>query len=98
MNKEQYLQNKARQRYDSYVLHFYSIRSIYLQSFMLIPLVVSEGCPGQSSSKNDKMAITPKLARAELQILCIALLLNKISLPTKFHVLDKVQCVKMNKG
>jgi hypothetical protein len=34
------IKNKARQSYGFYAVHTYSIRSIYLQSFMLIPIVV----------------------------------------------------------
>jgi hypothetical protein len=36
-----------RQSYGSSALHIYPMRSMYIQSFMLIPLVVSELCPGQ---------------------------------------------------
>ena len=32
-----------------FALHIYSMRSIYLQSFLLIPLIFLELCPGQSS-------------------------------------------------
>jgi hypothetical protein len=35
-----------------FALHFYLMRSIYLQSFMLISLIVSELCPRQSSKCN----------------------------------------------
>jgi len=64
-------------------LNFYSMRPIYLLSFSLIPVVVSELCPGQRSKcKNEQRAITPKLGKAELWFLITALLLNKIYLPS----------------
>jgi len=67
--------------------HFYSVRSIYLQSFLLISLVVSELCPGQSSKcKNEQKAIIPELGKADLWFLCTALPLNDIYLPTTFLV------------
>jgi hypothetical protein len=63
------------------------ISSIYLQSFLLIPLVVLLLCPGQSSKcKNEQRAITPKLGKVELWFFCTALLLNEIYQPTKFLV------------
>jgi len=38
--------------------HSYSLRSIYLQRFLLIPVVVSELCPGQYSKyKNEQRTI-----------------------------------------
>jgi hypothetical protein len=46
------------QSYGSCALHTYLMRSIYLQSFMLIPLIVLELYPGQSSKcKNKQRAI-----------------------------------------
>jgi hypothetical protein len=43
MKKGQLLQNYARQSYGSIaLLHVYLLRSIYLQSFLVIPLMVSE--------------------------------------------------------
>jgi hypothetical protein len=63
------------------------MRSIYLQSFMLIPLILLELCPGQSSKcKNKQRGIIQKIGKAELRFLCTAHLLNEIYLPTKFHV------------
>ena len=54
------------------------MRSIYLHSFLLIPLVVSDLCPRQSAKcKKEQRAITPKIGKAELQFFCTALLLNK---------------------
>jgi hypothetical protein len=59
----------------------------YLQSFMLIPLIVLELCPRQSSKcKNKQRAIIQKLGKADLWFLCTAHLLNEIYLHTKFHV------------
>jgi hypothetical protein len=49
MNKGQLLKNKTKQSLDNFALHFYPMRSICLRSFMLIFLIVSELCPGQSS-------------------------------------------------
>ena len=40
---------KPRQSYSFSVMHFYSIISVNVYSFLLIPLVVSELCLGQSS-------------------------------------------------
>jgi hypothetical protein len=63
------------------------MRSIYLQSFMLIPLILLELCPGQSSKcKNKQMGIIQKLDKAELRLLSTAHLLNEIYLPIKFYV------------
>jgi hypothetical protein len=48
-------------------LHIFPIWSIYLQSFMLISLIVLELCPCQSSkSKNEQRAITPTLGKIKL--------------------------------
>jgi len=45
--------------YVFYGLHFYLMRSTDLQSFLLIPLLVSELYPGQSSMcKNEDNAMT----------------------------------------
>jgi hypothetical protein len=75
------------QSYGYCKLHIYPIRSIYLQSFMLIYFIVLELCPGQSSkSKNEQRAITPKLENAELLFLCTEHLTYEIYLPKKFHV------------
>jgi hypothetical protein len=64
---------------------------IYQQSFILISLIVSELCPGQSSKgKNEQRAITQKLGKAELGFLNTAHLPNNIYLPTKFH--DDTSC------
>jgi hypothetical protein len=63
------------------------MRSIYLQSLILIPLIVLELCPAQSSkSTNKQRAIIQNLGKEELRFLCTAILLNEIYLPTKFHV------------
>jgi hypothetical protein len=56
-----------------FVLHFYSMRSFNLQSFLLIPLMVSELCPGQSSkckkrTKGNKYKIS-KFGNAEFLFL-----------------------------
>jgi hypothetical protein len=60
------------------------MRSIYLQSFMLISFVLLELCPGQSlKCKNEQ---TPKLGNTELWFFYNILLLNEIYLPTKFYV------------
>ena len=75
--------------YAFYALHFYTVSSIYLQSFLLIPVVVSELCSRQNSKcQVEQIAITPKLGKANLRFLITALLLNEIYLhvPTKFHV------------
>jgi hypothetical protein len=70
--------------YGSCALQTYSMRSIYLQSFILIPLIVLESCPGQSSKcKNKQSPFIQKLGKAELRFLCTAHLLNEIYLPTK---------------
>jgi hypothetical protein len=51
----------------SLALQFYPMRYIYLQSFMLISLIVLELCPRQKSkSKNKQRAITSKYGKAEL--------------------------------
>jgi hypothetical protein len=69
--------------------------SIYLQCFMLIPLIVLELCPGQSSKcKNKQRGIIPKLGKAELWFLCTAHLPNEIYQPTQFHV-DTSCCFKV---
>jgi hypothetical protein len=71
----------------SCVLQTNLMRSIYLQSFMLIPLIVLELCSGQSSkSENKQRGIIKKLGKAELRFLCTAHLHNEIYLPTKIHV------------
>jgi hypothetical protein len=73
--------------YGSCALQTYSIRYIYLQSFMLITLIFLELCPGQSSKYTNKQrAIIQTLGNAELRFLCSANLLNKIYLPTRFYV------------
>jgi hypothetical protein len=75
------------QSYCSCALHIYSIRSMYLQSFMLISLKILELCSGQSLKyKNEQREITPKLSKTEVRLLCTALLLNEIYVPYKFHV------------
>jgi hypothetical protein len=52
---------------NSFALHFYSMRSIYIQTFMLISLIVLEQCPGQNSKcKNEQREVTPKLGMPEL--------------------------------
>jgi hypothetical protein len=66
------------------------MRSIYLQSFLLIPLVVSEYALDKLQSvKNEQRAITQKLGKAEL-FFCtspvLAFLLNIMYQPTKFIV------------
>jgi hypothetical protein len=43
--KERYFKNWAEQSYGILVLHFYSMGSIYKQSFMLISLIILEKCP-----------------------------------------------------
>jgi hypothetical protein len=71
------------------------MRYVYLQSFILISLIVSELCPGQSSKcKNEQRAPTSKLGKADLWFLYNALLLNEIYLHTKFHV-DISCCYKV---
>jgi hypothetical protein len=71
------IQVLGRQSYGICALHTYSMRSIFLQSFMLLPHIVLESCPGQSSKcKNKQRAIIQKLGKAELQFLCTAYLLN----------------------
>jgi hypothetical protein len=71
------------------------MRSIYLQSFMLIPLIVLELCAGQSSKcKNKQRAMIQKLGQAELRFLRTAHLLNEIYPSTKFHV-DTSCCFKI---
>jgi hypothetical protein len=71
------------------------MRSIYLQSFMLISLIVLELCPVQSSKcKNEQRAITPKFGKTALWFFCTALLLNEICLPTKVNV-DTSCCFKV---
>jgi hypothetical protein len=67
--------------------HFKSMQSINLQIFMLIALMVSELCPGQSSKcKNEQRTITTKFGMAEFKFLCTAHLPIEVSLPTKFDV------------
>jgi hypothetical protein len=73
MNKGQSLQNLETQSNGSCALHFYPMRSIYLQSFMLISLIYLELCHGQSSKcKNDQRAITPKFGKVKLWFLWTA--------------------------
>jgi hypothetical protein len=90
--------NNSKIRQDSYcssALYFHPMRSIYLQSFMLICLIVLELCPGQSSKcKNKQKAIILKLGKVELLFFCTAHLLNEIYLPTKFYV-DISCCFKV---
>jgi len=62
-----------------YALHFYTIRSIYMyiHIFLLIHVVVSKLCIGQSSKcTNEHMSITPKLGKANIRFLYNARLLN----------------------
>jgi hypothetical protein len=67
------------------------MRSIYLQSFMLIPHIVLELCPWKSSKcKNKQRAIIKKLGKTALRFLCIAHLLNEIDLPTSFMLIPFV--------
>jgi hypothetical protein len=93
----QYLKNRTKKSYGSYALYIYSLRSIYLQSFMLISSIILELCPGQDFSKRGD--------NSELWFFCTALSPNEIYLPTKFrvdisynYVPDKIQSVKINKG
>jgi len=73
------------------LLHFYSVRYIYLQSFLLIPCVVSQLCPGQCSKcKNEQKAIIKIFSKEELQFLCNALLLNEIYLLTQLLLIPYV--------
>jgi hypothetical protein len=51
--------------------------SIYLQSFMLISLIVIRVT---SRTNNEQRAITPKLGKAELRFLCTALLFDETCL------------------
>jgi hypothetical protein len=63
------------------------MRSILIQSFVLISLIILELCPGQFSKfKNEQKAITPTLCKAELRFVCTTHLHIEIYLPTKFHV------------
>jgi len=79
-------------------MHFYLIRSIYLHSFLLIPYVVLELCPGQSSKcKNEQRATTPKLGKAELWFRCTTLLLNEIYQPTKCLVDTSCSFIRMSR-
>jgi hypothetical protein len=68
-------------------MHLCSMRSIDLQSSMLISLTILELCSGQSlKCKNEQRAITPKEVMAELRFLCTAHLPIEIYLPTNFYV------------
>ena len=42
--------SKVIKQYVFYKLQFYAVRFIYLKSFLLIPVVVSELCPGKGKS------------------------------------------------
>ena len=42
--------SKVIKRYVFYKLQFYAVRFIYLKNFLLIPVVVSELCPGKGKS------------------------------------------------
>jgi hypothetical protein len=54
---------------------------------MLIPFIILELCPGQSSKCTNKQKVTIQvLGKAELWFVCTAHPLNIIYLPTKFHV------------
>jgi len=63
------------------------MRYIYIQSFVLISLVILELCSRQCSKcKTLTKVNNSKLGKAELCFLFIVLLLNEIYLPTKFLV------------
>jgi len=63
------------------------MRYINIQSFLLVPLVVSEFISGQSSKcKNIQRAITLQYDNVEVRFLSNALLLNEMYIPTKFLV------------
>jgi hypothetical protein len=71
------------------------MRSINLQSFMLMSLIVLELCPGQClQCKNEQKAITPKVCKTELWFFYTAPLHNEIYLPTRFHA-DTSCCFKV---
>jgi len=75
------------QSYGSCTLRFYSMRYINIQSFLLVPLAVSELISGQSSKcKNIQRAITLQYDNVEVRFLSNALLLNEMYIPTKFLV------------
>jgi hypothetical protein len=78
------LQNYAWQNNNSFTLHFYSIRSICLQSLFEIPLIVLELCPWQSSKCKHYKGNNSKNRKSRVTFFCIALLSNEIYLPTKF--------------
>ena len=68
-------------------MHFPSFRSIYLWSFMLIPVLFFVKCSGKNINyKKYQRAITPTLCNIKLWFLCTAPPLNKIYLPMKFQV------------
>jgi hypothetical protein len=59
-----------------YELHFYSVRSIFLQTFILIPFIVLKLFPKQiSKCKKELRAITSTLIKGGLRFLCTSLLL-----------------------
>jgi hypothetical protein len=92
MNKGQLFQNQARQSYSSSALQTYSMRSIYIQSFLLIQLLLV--FLSYVPDKMNRGHKSPKLGKAEVGFFCTALLLNE----NTSYVLDKFQSVKMNKG
>jgi len=76
-----------------YIRYQVIMKSIYIQSFFLIPLVVSELGPIKDLNyKYKQRAITPKLGKAKLGVLRTALLLNEIHLPIKFYVHITCSC------
>ena len=62
------------------------MRSIHPQNFITLACLVLQICNGKKLSiKKTQRAITQKLRKQELWFLCIALRLDEIYPPTKFH-------------
>jgi len=73
--------------YGSSALHFSSLRSIYLWSFIFMHSFKSYAQKVKSfKNENKQRAITPKEWCPELWFLCTALFLNEIYLAMKFQV------------
>jgi len=76
---------KPRQSYYFSAMHFYSIISMNVYSFLLIPPVVSALCLGQSS--NCKKMKKDKIRRGRVMVLMHCIM---IYLPTKFLLISLV--------
>ena len=84
-NKQRAITQKLiNKSYSSCALHSPLLRSIHPQNSITIASIVMEICSGQNSSMKTK-AVTQKLSKQELRFMYIALPLDKIYHPSKFH-------------